>query len=523
MTLTLTDLFCGAGGSSTGAVQVPGVQVRMAANHWQLAVDTHQANHPAADHACADVSQVDPRYFPATDLLWASPECTNHSIARGVKRNMGQLDLLEDPALPVAAGVRSRATMWDVVRFTEHHRYAAVIVENVVDAYQWAPFGAWLMAMDCLGYAHQIVFLNSMHAQAGGAPAPQSRDRMYVVFHRTGYPAPDVTGMQRPLAWCPGCDQVVAAVQAWKHPTKRAGRYRAQYVYRCPRVSCRNTVVEPGWLPASTAIDWTLPGHRIGDRTRPLAPKTRARIAAGIARYWTQPLTVQPLTVPVDGRTGTTARPVTTAMRTQTTRLETALALPAPAHPGLGRPAFVAELRGGGSNARAISDPLATVTAGGNHHGLVVPAGGTWNTDARPTTDPLRTRTTRESDALITPYYGTSTATTTATPLPTVTTIDRHALLMRTITAHGNHGHTTTPDSTDAPDNAAAPAISAAAVDDVLFRMLEPHEVIAAMAFPTTYTVLGTRRERVRMAGNAVTPPAARDLITAVAHALNHA
>ena len=36
MTLTVTDLFCGAGGSSTGAVQVPGVTVRMAANHWKL-------------------------------------------------------------------------------------------------------------------------------------------------------------------------------------------------------------------------------------------------------------------------------------------------------------------------------------------------------------------------------------------------------------------------------------------------------------------------------------------------------
>ncbi len=53
-------------------------------------------------------------------------------------------------------------------------------------------------------------------------------------------------------------------------------------------------------------------------------------------------------------------------------------------------------------------------------------------------------------------------------------------------------------------------------VDDVLFRMLEPNEVIAAVAFPSSYVVLGNRRERVRMAGNAVTPPAARDLISAV-------
>ena len=44
--MSWTDLFCGAGGSSTGAIQVPGVTVRMAANHWRLAVETHNTNHP---------------------------------------------------------------------------------------------------------------------------------------------------------------------------------------------------------------------------------------------------------------------------------------------------------------------------------------------------------------------------------------------------------------------------------------------------------------------------------------------
>ena len=46
--LTLTDLFAGAGGSSTGAVQSGRVEVRMAANHWQLACDIHNLNHPDA-------------------------------------------------------------------------------------------------------------------------------------------------------------------------------------------------------------------------------------------------------------------------------------------------------------------------------------------------------------------------------------------------------------------------------------------------------------------------------------------
>lgn len=560
MTLTLTDLFCGAGGSSTGAVNVPGVKVRMAANHWQLAVDTHNTNHPDADHSCADLSQVDPRYFPRTDLLWASPECTNHSQAKGKKRASAQLDLLDERPLPDEAAERSRATMWDVIRFTEHHRYAAVIVENVVDAYHWSPFTAWLMAMDSLGYEHQLVFLNSMHAQHLGLPAPQSRDRMYVVFHRKGNRRPDLAAHQRPRAWCPICELEVRAVQAWK-PGKKQGRYRQQYLYRCPNTRCRNAIVEPGWLPAAAAIDWSLPGTRIGDRTKPLADKTRKRIAAGIARYWRpihleaaghtydaadpkhpqhgdpnayyrswsvdEPLKTlhtiesKALAVPVEGRDGKQAAPVSGPLRTATTRLETALVVsnnwqnrareaerePMPtmvagttAH-ALVHPPFIAELRGGGSTARPTADPLATVTAAGNHH------------------------------ALVTPYYGNSTPRPTSEALPTVTTVDRHALVMRNNSSKGDGGEMVTPATepvrtltTTGHQTLLTPGDLAAAeaqVDDVLFRMLEPAEVIRAMAFPTEYVVLGNRREQVRMAGNAVTPPAARDLVAAVVASLS--
>jgi len=66
-------------------------------------------------------------------------------------------------------------------------------------------------------------------------------------------------------------------------------------------------------------------------------------------------------------------------------------------------------------------------------------------------------------------------------------------------------------------------AAAEAHVDDCLFRMLEPEEVAAGMAFPADYIWGGPRRERVKLCGNAVTPPAARDLIAAVAAALGGA
>ncbi|QZD97580.1 membrane protein [Gordonia phage LonelyBoi] len=506
MTLTLTDLFCGAGGSSTGAVGIPGVSVRIASNHWDLAVETHNSNHPDADHLCADLSQIDPRYFPTTDILWASPECTNHSVAKGRKRVGSQPDLFGE-ILPDAASERSRATMWDVPRFAEVHQYRAVIVENVVDAFHWVPFRAWLMAMDCLGYDHHIVMLNSMHAQTFGPGAPQSRDRMYVVFWRKGNPRPDLGRIVRPSAICAECG-LVAAMQAFKKTDSSWGRYRAQYVYRCPNVRCRNSIVEPLYRPAADIIDWTLEGQRIGDRSKPLAAKTMARIQAGIDRYWA------PLLVPVEGRDGKQAQPVSAPSRTMTTRNETGLLVPcggtwrenaAPIDEPISTRttretdglAFMAELRGGGSKHRPVSDPLSTVTASGNHHGLV------------------------------TTYYGKGGAQSTDAALPTVTTVEKHALLMRNNSSKGSGAEHSTPVTEPARTittsghqsllDADRPTVD---IDDVRFRMLEPREIIAAMDFPGDYVVLGNRREQVRMAGNAVTPPAARDLVGVVAESL---
>ncbi|MGH9150550.1 MAG: DNA cytosine methyltransferase [Acidimicrobiales bacterium] len=231
--LTVTDQFCGAGGSSIGAA-ANGFRLRLAMNHWRVAIETHNANFPLADHVCADVSATDPRRYPSTQLLLTSPECTNHSTAKkrpkGDASRPGLLDLRYEEE-------RSRATMWDVPRFTECHRYEAVVVENVVEAAKWSGFRGWWVAMTDLGYRGEAVFLSSAHVQptpgAGLFPAPQYRDRMYVVWTRNDVPSPDLEF--RPTCWCPVCEQVVEGYQWWKPRTKawpavleRWGKYRTQ-------------------------------------------------------------------------------------------------------------------------------------------------------------------------------------------------------------------------------------------------------------------------------------------------------
>ncbi len=477
----------------------------MAANHWALAIETHNSNFPNADHDCADVSQVDPRRYPRTDILIASPECTHHSQARSKKHDADLFNPGGDPAAE-----RSRATMWDVPRFAEHHGYQCVVVENVVEAAtRWPPFPAWLESMHLLGYEHQIVCLNSMVAH----PTPQSRDRLYVVFWRTGNTAPDLD--IRPSCWCERCGEVEGR-QAWKKPDKPRGKYRQQYIYTC--ALCGDRALPYAW-PAAAAIDWSIPCPRVGDRTRPLVAATLRRIRVGLERFG--PAAIVQKSGHTFERPGySRAWSVMAPMVTQTTEIHHGLVvdtaydgenrawptgepLPDADGPSVARVRhgrwsctrhasepwcvpFIAELRGGGSDVRSVGDPTATVTAHGNHHALVLPAGGR-EAAARPTSDPMHTLVASDRLALATlPFYlknygdgnDPSMAHPMTDPLGAVTTKDHHAIV--------------------------APEI---AVEDCGFRMLEPHEIGRAMAFPDSYKVLGTKRERVKQYGNAVTPP----------------
>jgi DNA (cytosine-5)-methyltransferase 1 len=456
--LTVTDLFCGAGGSSIGAEKA-GARLVMAANHWRLAIETHNSNFPNADHDCADVSQVDPRRYPHTDILIASPECTNHSQAKSNKHPVTLWNPKAD-----AQEERSRATMWDVPRFAEYHRYEIVVVENVVEARRWEPFEAWLAAMHALGYEHRACYVNSFIAH----PTPQSRDRMYIVFWRRGNKAPDLD--IRAVAWCPTCETDVQAIQSWKDPTRAFGKYRSQYVYRCP--TCAAVALPYAW-PAAAAIDWSLPAPRIGDRLRPLAPATLRRIRAGLERYGPTAI------VQAAGHTYERAGyyrtwPLWQPLGTQTTTIQHGLVIP---------------LRRHGHVADANSEPVPTIAAAGTHHGLLVRNYSGGAEMSQPVASPLGTVTARDHHSLLsmpflTDYHGNGSAASVTDPSGTVDTRDRRALVE-----------------------------PAWAVEDCGFRMLEPHEIGRAMAFADDYIVLGNKRDRVRQYGNAVTPPVMGEIL----------
>jgi DNA (cytosine-5)-methyltransferase 1 len=520
-----TDMFCGAGGSSIGLTKA-GLILKTALNHWDRAIETHAYNFPDAEHLCEDVNRYDLRRLPRTAVLWGSPICTEISPAGGKKKTRGQTDLLEELGhVPKEGFERTRATFWDVIRAVEIHRYKIVLIENVVNvATDWELFDVWLAGMAKLGYEYQYVSVSSAHiGDEGNLPAPQWRDRLYIVFNLKGVPKPDVD--PRPLAWCFACEEITPARQSWKRPgARRIGKYGQQYSYVCANTKCRHAAVEPFVLPAAAAIDWSDPGTRIGDRKRSeakpegLAPATIRRIRAGLEEFGGAML------APAGGTWNDSASSVDNPMRTRTTRETEGLAIPpfmmSVNHDGDGRrylpndrplpsrttkigdglviPSIVGELRRN-SNARlAGQDSLNTVTAGGNHHWVATPGafiskhhGGLdykriehMNKSVH---DPLGTVVARPNISLVIPYRRGSTAYPAGdSPLSTVATHEQHGV--------------------------ARPAVE---LEDCYFRMLKAREHLRAQRFHDTYVVLGNSSEQTMQAGNAVSTNVAQWLGTA--------
>jgi DNA (cytosine-5)-methyltransferase 1 len=446
----VTDLFCGAGGSSQGAA-LAGGEIRLAMNHSKLAIDTHASNFPQAKHDCCDISAADPRRYPSTPILIASPECTNHTIAKGAKKYRYSEDLFGNALVdPVAE--RSRATMWDVVRFAEHHQYKIIIVENVVDAKDWLLFDEWKAALRKLGYELREVYLNSMFC----LPTPQSRDRLYVVCWRKGQRPPDLD--IRPKAPCMACGAVVEAVQRWRNPARAWGRYgaRRQYVYTCP--TC-HAEVHPFYMPAYSAIDFSIPAPLIGERKRPLAEKTMARIKAGLAKFADSHVLLETAQSTGGGR----AYPIAWSLPTQTTAQSLAmLQVPFRGIPSgkaiLGPRVIVQRTH---HTQRSVTDPLSTFATGNTHY-LVAPfvetdrnGRGDPGVMSHGVHEPLSTVTATDPRHLVVPaavlasYYGTQADAGVDEPLASVTGRDRHALVQIPFVAE-LHGGSDARASTDA-------------------------------------------------------------------------
>jgi DNA (cytosine-5)-methyltransferase 1 len=547
--LDVGDEFTGFTGSLQGILKVPGLVASWGANHDPYVIEVAKQNLPALDYYEGDIQRSDITKFRPCAFFSASPACPKWTNSRGVVRDFDQSNQLFIPGMeggPDEATVRSRLLMDEVHRYLNAmwisgQPVLAGVVENVVECRKWDQWRRYLGEFHKLHYKTKVIALNSMHAQpVRGLRAPQSRDRLFIAYWLEAIGRdPDWDKWLRPRAYCPTCDMYVQAMQVFKDPGNDMGRYKSQYVYRCPNSSCRSRILEPEVLGAEAAIDWTLPTQRLGDRDEPLKPKTMARIGTGVVNFavptltpaggtWrdrptpvtdpmptrttreTDGVTIPPMLVPTEGRLGKEARPVTLPARTQTCRNETGLAT---------IPAFVTTLRGGGSakSPRLAEDPLTTVTASGNHHGLVTDSSTDLlvpyysNGTARPASEPIGALSTRDRYALSrTPISFDPEAITRA-----VAEIERLDRLVQAIPEGPERDEGRIPLDAEAARHAESMHL-----DDAYFRMLEPPEIARAMAFDSGFIAHGSKRRQVRGYGNAVTPPVSEVLFSALAEAV---
>lgn len=157
------DMFCGAGGSSAGA-QAAGAEIVAGVDMCAIAAKTFAANFPEARVITDRLESVDldslKPEIGTIDLLLASPECTNHSCAKG--------GAPRDEA--------SRATAMLVIDYARVLRPRWLVLENVVYMRPWSRYGELKRGLADLGYRLHEHVLDS--ADFGVA---QRRRRLFLV------------------------------------------------------------------------------------------------------------------------------------------------------------------------------------------------------------------------------------------------------------------------------------------------------------------------------------------------------
>lgn len=233
------DLFAGGGGTSCGFEMAMGFSPDIAVNHSPEAVAMHAMNHPHTKHYVTDVWELDPIEVCAgrsVGMLWASPDCTHFSKAKGSK--------------PKSKKIRSLA--WVVIRWAKEVRPKVIFIENVEEFKTWGPLdetGQPIKALAGETFSH---FIDSLHELG------------YQVEHRElracDYGAPTIRKRFFLIARCDG-DPIV-----WPEKTHGPGTGKP-------------------FRAASECIDWSISCPSIFSREKPLAENTMRRIAKGVVKY----------------------------------------------------------------------------------------------------------------------------------------------------------------------------------------------------------------------------------------------
>ena len=502
----VADIFCGAGGLSTGAQQAIELDLGrdmnlVCANSWERAIETHQRMHPRARHYCKQVQAINPREaVPGgrLDLLAAAPTCTHHSRARGGRPTSDQ----------------QRMDPWHINTWGTELKVDRVLVENVPEFVNWGPVSVktgkpikskvgqfhddWVASWDRRGYDYSYKFLNC--ADYGDAT---TRIRYFGQLRRRDL------GRGRGIRW--------------PHPTHT----------REPS----HDLLAPlqRWRSARECIDWSYRGTSIYKRKRELRPKTLLRIYAGIIKFgWPDRYVIRlrryledrGVVVPAirKGSPQPGAQAFIDRLRRNATgdSVDHPVATVMPGgHHALVEPFVLAQ--GEGSEGRPVGEPMPTIPCGGAHALIAPYYGGGSGLSAKSVEDPLPTATALARFGLIMPITHSGRGNRSrglGEPLPTLTTANRGELAFITSAFGERDGQLPRVRDIDDPTPTIAaqgyvPLVDAGDDDDILYRMLQPPELARATSFPDHYSFSGNKTEVTRQIGNAVPIRMARALVGA--------
>ncbi len=165
MKIRTLDLFCGGGGSSWGA-RSAGAEIVCGVDAWDLAIKTWADNFPdgQAVNKCLHV-RSNRRILGAlnnVDLLLASPECTNHTCARGAREKSEE----------------SRSTANYVLNYAHAFKPRWIIIENVIHMRSWNGYIPFIQKL------RKVYYLREQILNASDFGVPQNRKRLFIVCDR---------------------------------------------------------------------------------------------------------------------------------------------------------------------------------------------------------------------------------------------------------------------------------------------------------------------------------------------------
>ncbi len=238
----IIDCFAGGGGASVGIEMALGRSVDIAINHDPDAILMHKTNHPDTLHLTEDIFKVDLQKYVTgrhVALMWASPDCTSHSKAKGGKPREQGLRILP----------------WAVYKHAKEILPDVIIMENVEEIQQWGPldeqgypirekkseeYQRFIGKMQSLGYD-----FDCRELVAADYGAPTTRKRWYAIFRRDG----------KEIVW----------------PESTHNKEGTDGLEK--------------WVPVHTVLDFSDLGKSIFGRKKPLADNTMKRIARGLQKF----------------------------------------------------------------------------------------------------------------------------------------------------------------------------------------------------------------------------------------------